>query len=67
VLYCGVFVSFDFVLCIIPNVCGVSSLSILDCPFGFLVFFKKKVCVEEFKRECSKITPTCSPEVKGGV
>ena len=61
------FVSFDFVLSFIPNVCGVSSLSILDCPFGFFGFFKKKVYVAELKTECSKITPTCCPEVKGGV
>jgi len=30
-----------FILCLLPNVASVSGLSILDCPFGFLIRFFK--------------------------
>jgi len=35
-MLCCIFVLFDFVLCVVPNVDYIPGLSILDCPFGFL-------------------------------
>jgi len=38
VLYVVFIIFFVFVLCHLPNVAYVSGLSILDCPFGFLLY-----------------------------